>query len=259
MGASLIIWNKQMRKFFIHKEESLGMLIQPILWVVLFGVGMRALMTNISPSSGDAYITFLLPGIITLTTVSSAIAGGAEWLNERLTGLVKEYLVAPIPRISILFGNALTIITKALVQSMIILFIGLLFGASLSQNPIGWLGGLFLVLLYGIGFSGIALAVASKSGSIGGYHMLIFMLQLPLLFWSNSLYPLSDLPFWMKVGALANPTTYVVTGMRYLTTSTTGAMVSINYIPLWLCFPILIGFASVGMILALKAFTSSIN
>lgn len=86
-------------------------------------------------------------------------------------------------------GNKTSIVTKVLIQSIIILIVGLLMGAKLSNYPLGWLGGLLLIVGYGIGFSGFALAVASSTDSSEGYHMMIFLLQLPLLFLSNSLYP----------------------------------------------------------------------
>ena len=164
------------------------MLIQPILWVILFGVGMRSLMGTTTPGSGNDYMTFVVPGIVTLTAVSAAIAGGSTWLNERLIGVVKEYLAAPIPRLSILLGNATSIVTKVLIQSIVILIVGLLMGAKLNNHPLGLIGGLLLIAGYGIGFSGFALAVASSTDSSEGYHMMIFLLQLPLLFLSNSLY-----------------------------------------------------------------------
>jgi ABC-2 type transport system permease protein len=115
-------------------------------------------------------MTFVVPGIVALTAVSAAIAGGSTWLSERLIGIVKEYLAAPIPRLSILMGNATGIVTKVLIQSVIILIVGVLMGARLSTNPLGWLGGLLLIGGYGIGFSGFALAVASSTDNSEGYH-----------------------------------------------------------------------------------------
>ena len=104
-----------MKKSLVHTEEIVGMLIQPILWVVLFGVGMRGLLGAVTPGSGEGYMTFVLPGIVALTAVGAAIGGGATWLYERLNGIMKEYLVAPIPRLSILLGHAYSITTKVLV------------------------------------------------------------------------------------------------------------------------------------------------
>ena len=259
MNATILLWQKQMKKALVHPEEIVGMLIQPILWVILFGVGMRSLMGTTTPDSGNDYMTFVVPGIVALTAVSAAIAGGSTWLNERLLGIIKEYLAAPIPRLSILMGNAISIVTKVLVQSIVILIVGLLMGAKLSDNPLGWLGGLLLIAGFGVGFSGFALAVASSTDSSEGYHMMIFLLQLPLLFLSNSLYPMETLPTWMKVGAYANPTTYVVTGLRQITLSQTPTMGSVAQIPLWLCFAVSAGFAAFGMNMALRAFKKSIK
>ena len=259
MNATFLLWQKQIKKALVHPEEIVGMLIQPILWVILFGVGMRSLMGASTPNSGNDYMTFVVPGIVALTAVSAAIAGGSTWLNERLIGIIKEYLAAPIPRISILMGNATSIVTKVLVQSITILVVGLIMGARLSTNPLGWLGGLLLIAGYGIGFSGFALAVASSTDSSEGYHMMIFLLQLPLLFLSNSLYPLETLPAWMRVGAYANPTTYVVTGLRQITLGPTPTMGTVANIPLWICYLVTVGFAVFGMNMALKAFNKTIR
>jgi ABC-2 type transport system permease protein len=100
MNAALTLWNKHMSKSMTNPEEAIGMLIQPILWVVLFGIGMGSLIGTTEPVAGDFYMTFMLPGIIALTALGGAIGGGTEWLNERLQGIVKEYLAAPIPRLS---------------------------------------------------------------------------------------------------------------------------------------------------------------
>jgi ABC-2 type transport system permease protein len=259
MNATFLLWQKQMKKALVHPEEIVGMLIQPILWVILFGVGMRSMMGTTNPESGNDYMTFVVPGIVALTAVSGAIAGGSTWLSERLIGIVKEYLAAPIPRLSILMGNATSIVTKVLVQSIVILIVGVVMGARLSPNPFGWLGGLLLIAGYGIGFSGFALAVASSTDSSEGYHMMIFLLQLPLLFLSNSLYPLETLPTWMRIGAYANPTTYVVTGLRQITLGTAPSMGAVANIPLWICFVITTGFAVLGMYWALTAFKKAIK
>jgi ABC-2 type transport system permease protein len=259
MNAAITLWNKHMYKSMTNPEEAIGMLIQPILWVVLFGVGMGSLLGETAPGAEDNYITFMLPGIIALTALGGAIGGGTEWLNERLQGIVREYLAAPIPRMSILFGNASSAMTKSLLQAIVIMIVGVLIGAKLSDNPLGWLGGLLLVAGYGLGFSGIAIAVASKTDSPSGYHMLIFMLNLPLLFLSNALYPLQTMPTWMDIAARINPTTYVVTGMRMMTFGTSDALGTVDNIPLWLCFLVVLIFLSFGMALGFQAFKSSLK
>ena len=259
MNTTFLLWQKQMKKALVHSEEIIGMLIQPALWVLLFGVGMRGMMGAGASSGGNDYMTFIVPGIVAMTAVSAAIADGSTWLNERLLGIVKEYIVAPIPRLSILMGHALSIVTKVLLQSSVILLVGLLMGAKLGPNPLGWLGGLLLIVGYGIGFSGLALAVASASDSSAGYHMMIFLLQLPLLFLSNSLYPLETMPLWMRIGAYANPTTYVVSALRNIALNPTSMMDTTANLSVGLCFFVTIVFAVLGMHIALKAFKKTIQ
>ncbi len=260
MRAALTLWCKHMTKLFAHREESLGVLFQPILWVVLFGTGMKSIMATVMPGGGDYYMTLMVPGIIALTAMTGAIQGGLTLLEERLLGIMKEYLVAPIPRISILMGNAMSTITKSLFQSAIILVIGILMGAQfVGLNPVGWLGGLLLVILFGLGFAGIGLAVASKTSSTGGYHMLIFMLTLPLLFLSNALYPLESLPTWMQIGSKINPVSYVVDGWRQTIFDTGSNLAGGEFLPLWLCFLVVAIFAVLGISLAYGSFKKSIR
>jgi ABC-2 type transport system permease protein len=216
-------------------------------------------MSPALPGMGDDYITFMLPGIMALSALGGAIGGGSEWLTERLRGIVKEYLVAPIPRISVLMGNALSTITKSMFQAIVILIVGVLMGAQLSANPLGWLGGLVLVAGFGLGFSGVALSVASQTDSPGAYHATIMVLNLPLLFLSNALYPLATMPTWMKVGALINPTTYMIDGARQMLFRETVILAGSQTLPLWLCWVIVLAFSVLGVWMAHSAFKKSIR
>ena len=259
MNASITLWQKYMQKSLVHTEEIFGFLIQPILWVVLFGVGMRGMFSEIMAGENSDYITFMLPGIIALTAIDGSIGGGSTWLNERLRGMVKEYLVAPIPRLSILLGNALAIITRSVAQALLILLVGILMGTKISGNPLHWLMGLVFIFGYGLGFSGIALALASATSSMGAYHSLIFILNLPMLFLSNALYPLFTLPSWMRIAALINPTTYVISGMRQSLLRANSPLGETEFLPLWLCFVVIGVFAALGMGLALRAFQRNVK
>jgi len=251
IGVSLSIWHKHMRKFLGNSEELFGMMIQPVLWVVLFGVGMKSLMGGVAPDGSDSYIGFMLPGIIALSAMGGAIGGGMAWLDERVRGIIKEYLVAPIPRLSILLGNAGSTVSKAMFQSVVILFVGVIMGAGLNSEPVGWLLGFLLLAGYALGFSGLALVIASKTDDLMAYHAMIMLLNLPVLFLSNALYPMASLPGWMKVGAMVNPTSYLVDGIRQTVLAGTGEL------PLWLCLVVITTFAVLGLYTAVKAFTTT--
>ena len=139
------------------------------------------------------------------------------------------------------------------------LIVGLLVGANLSSNPLGWLGALLLVSGFTLGFAGMALSMASSTDNTGAYHAMIMLLNLPLLFLSNALYPLQTMPTWMRVGALINPTTYVVTGLRYMLINNGAELAQVDGIPLWLCFLAIAIFVIAGMWLAYSAFKKSLQ
>jgi len=259
MTATMTLWHKHMRKFLANPEELIGLMIQPILWVVLFGVGMKSMMSGDMPGSGDSYVTFMLAGIVALSALGGAVGGGSVWLTERLRGIVKEYLVAPIPRLSILMGHALSTLTKSMFQAAVILIVGVVMGAKLSANPLGWLGGLLLVAGFGLGFSGLALAMASMTNNPGAYHAMIMVFNLPMLFLSNALYPLNTMPTWMKIGSLINPTTYTIDGVRQMMFQDPVSPAGGTLLPLWLCWTVVAAFAALGMWLAYSAFNKSVK
>jgi ABC-2 type transport system permease protein len=248
IGVTLSIWHKHMRKFLGNAEELFGLMIQPVLWVLLFGVGMRSLMGEAAMGDGNGYTGFMLPGIVALSVIGGAIGGGMAWLDERVRGIVKEYLAAPIPSVSILLGNAGSTVSKALVQAGIIFVIGVLMGVEVNPNPIGWMAGFLLLVGYALGFSGLALTLASKTDDLMAYHAMIMLLNLPVLFLSNALYPMTSLPDWMKIGALANPTSYLVSGIRQTMLMGTGEL------PLLLCLTVTTAFAVLGLLAAAGAF-----
>jgi ABC-2 type transport system permease protein len=249
MYATYTIWRKHMLKFARNGEESVGLALQSVLWVVLFGVGMQGMVAQVE---GRNYMSFVLPGIIALAALGGAAGGGMLLLDERLRGITKEYLVAPISRLSILVGNAASTATKALIQAAIMLVVGLLMGARLGGNPLGWLGAAALVGVFALGFAGLALAVAAQSRSIMGYHGMIFLFNIPLLFASNALYPLRVLPNWMQWVVLLNPTTYLIDAVRAL------AFDSAPTLPLALSVAVILLFTALTIWLALVSFRRSL-
>lgn len=258
MNATLTLWHKHMLRFFRSPEAAFGMLMQPVLWVLLFGVGMRSLIGQIAPemaeSFGGDYIGFIVPGIIVLSALAGAVSGGATLLDERLRGVIREYLAAPIPRISVLSANALSTVTKGLFQALLIALLGLLMGSGIHLSALGWLGAALLIALYATGIAGLALAVAAKVNSSMGYHGLI-ALDLPLFFASSAVYPLAVLPGWMGWIARLNPTTYAIDGVRALLYGIQAP----GQFDVALCFAVVTGFALLGMSLAYAAFRGELR
>jgi ABC-2 type transport system permease protein len=111
----------------------------------------------------------------------------------------------------------------------------------------GSIEALLYLFLYTFAFVGFSNAIAILSRSTGGYHMLLFVLNLPLLFLSNALYPLSTMPTWMRVFAFLNPTTYVVDGLRQ-------SLFGAGELPALLNFGVLIVFSVLCSWFALRSY-----
>jgi ABC-2 type transport system permease protein len=205
------LWLKQMRKFFTSSMELGSTLFMPVLWMVIFGVCMGTTASNLALG----YIAFITPGVILLTCSSAAVMGGSILLQEYLNGTLKEYLIAPVPRLSILLGTISSSLSKAMLQAFIILVMSLLLGAVLILNPLYLVLGLALVALFSLGFIGVAVIFACRARRMESYHSLIITLNLPLLFLSNALYPLDKVPEIVRILAYFNPVTYSVDALRF--------------------------------------------
>ena len=211
-GAS-VIYRKHMHKFVRNGTELGGTLAAPLLLAMTFGAGMQKLVAPEAIGGGD-YLSFITPGILAFTALSGAVNAGMTILEEKIRGYLKQYLVAPVPRASILLASTLSGLVKTLAQSLLILAIALLFGARMQAGLGGALAALLVLVLFMLAIVGFANGVAVRSKSIGGYHTMLFLLNLPLLFLSNAFYPLSAMPLWMQLVSYLNPTTYAVDGLR---------------------------------------------
>jgi ABC-2 type transport system permease protein len=241
-----VIFSKHLYKFRTDSMELGGTLGWPLLWVATFGLGMERVV-NMDVLGAPSYLAFITPGIIALTALSGAVNSGMTLLEEKIKGIIKEYFVAPIPRMSILIASTGSGLVKSLLQSAIILILALVLGARLTGGIIGMIAALLYLFLYTFAFVGFSNGIAILSRSTGAYHMLLFVLNLPLLFLSNALYPLDTMPGWMRVFAYLNPTTYVVDGLRQ-------SLFGVGDLPTWLNFAMLIAFAALCSWFGLRTF-----
>lgn len=249
--GSWVIFTKHMHKFVRNGQELGGTLAAPLLLAATFGLGMERLVTP-EAIAGLSYLSFITPGIIAFTALSGAVNAGMTILEEKIKGMMKEYMVAPIPRVSILLAATGSGLVKTLLQSLLIVVVAVIFGARLNTSPAGVLAALLVLSAYVVTSVGFSNAMALRSKSIGGYHTILFLLNLPLLFLSSALYPLDTMPGWMRAVALLNPTTYAVEGMR-------AAIFGSSSLHLALCLAVLSIFAVVCTWFSVRTFQRTVE
>jgi ABC-2 type transport system permease protein len=244
------LWLKHMRKFRSSTMELGGTLATPILWMLLFGVCMEGMVKELN--LGMSYQAYITPGIMLLTSLTAAVLGGATLMIERINGVIKEYLVAPIPRLAVLLGTMASGLTKAIIQAVVVLLMSFVLGVTLHTDFSGLLVGILLVGVYSLGFVGIAAAVACQSKSMESYHTLIMLMNLPVLFLSNAIYPLHEMPIQLRSLAYLNPTTYAADAIRGLFF---GGQLEIG---LWIDIPVLLAFMVAGLWYGYRSFQKTV-
>ena len=187
--------------------------LQPLIWLVLFGALFAKAPAGLLPG-GISYGRFLGAGVIVFTAFSAALNAGLPVMFDREFGFLNRLLVAPLrSRSSIVFASVLYITSLSLVQSLAIMGTAALLGY-------GWpgAGGLLLVLvtLLLLVFAVTALSLGLAFALPGHIELIavIFVANLPLLFASTALAPLSFMPTWLGWLAALNPLTFAIEPIR---------------------------------------------
>ncbi len=218
------------RRLFIQLQRRPSTLaagvIQPLMWLVLFG----ALFQNVPPGlfgESQNYGQFLGAGVIVFTAFGGALNAGLPVMFDREFGFLNRLLVAPLAsRFSIVLASSIFIATLSLIQTAVIVTACAFIGSGLPS-----LMGLALVasivLLLVIGVTAISLGLAFALPGHVELIAVIFVTNLPLLFASTALAPLSFMPVWLQWVASLNPLSYAIEPIRYVYTHTDWSLTSI--------------------------------
>ena len=204
------IWYRDILRFWHDKTRMIGSITFPLLFLFVFGSGLSARMGFLGP--GIDFTQFMFPGIIGMTVLMSSFMSGVSVVWDREFGFLKEVLVAPISRASIVVGKTLGSATIALLQGGLILLFAPLIGVSLSAWTVLLLLPLMLLLSASMGSLGILLATRIRS--MEAFQAVMQMLMFPMIFLSGVFFPTEGLPTWMSILVKINPATYGVAPIR---------------------------------------------
>lgn len=207
------------RRLFIQLKRRpstlIAGIIQPLMWLILFGALFQNVPQGLFGESQN-YGQFLGAGIIVFTAFAGALNAGLPVMFDREFGFLNRLLVAPLTsRFSIVLASATFIVTLSLIQSAIIVAAGAFLGAGLP-NILGLGTIALIVLMLVLGVTGLSLGLAFALPGHIELLAVIFVTNLPLLFASTALAPLSFMPNWLQVVASLNPLTYAIEPIRYL-------------------------------------------
>jgi ABC-2 type transport system permease protein len=199
-----------MLRFWHDRIRMLGAITVPLLFLFVFGSGLRSRMGLLSP--GIDFSQFMFPGVVSMTLMMSSFMAGVSVVWDREFGFLKEVLVAPISRTSVAIGKTLGAATVALLQGLLILSLAPAVGVDLSPGTLLCIVPLMFLLATCIGSLGVLLATRIRS--MEAFQAATQMLMFPMVFLSGAFFPLGGLPAWMDTLVRINPATYGVASLR---------------------------------------------
>jgi len=211
---SLALAEMELRKLLHDPTELLTRIIQPVLWLGIFGevfTRIRAIPTGQLP-----YLDFMAPGVLAQSVLFIAIFYGIAAIWERDLGLIHKLLVTPVPRLALVLGKALSAGVRALPQAAMVYILAWALGVRINWKVPALAGVALTVLLGAAAFSTLSLIAACIVKTRERFMGIGQALTMPLFFASNAVYPISIMPSWLKAFAQINPLTYEVDAMRAL-------------------------------------------
>lgn len=211
MQAVWALWRRELVKFLRDRNRVVGALGQPLLFWLFLGLGFRTSFRMPDGASGS-YLAFLLPGMIAMTILFTALFATISLVEERKNGFLQAALVAPVPRTALVFGTVLGGTTLAVGQALLLLLLLPLVGAAIT--PVGVLLLVLAGSLLGLTFTGMGVWLGWRMESTRGFHAVMNLVLMPLWLLSGAVFPLSGAHGAMQGLMWANPVTYGVMAIR---------------------------------------------
>ncbi len=212
MRAFTTMVYRQTKRFTRARSRVVGMIVNPLIWLIFFGVGWSGVFKNARVFGGVSYLAYLAPGVFAMTVFNQSFVSGISVIWDREFGFLKEVLVAPASRKETIAGRIFGDSIVATAQGFVILLLSF---ALTRLDVRGIVPSLIMGLLLAIAFSSFGVCMATKMESVEGFQMVMGVLMLPIIFLSGAIYPIQAMPEWMRVLAYLNPLTYAVDGARH--------------------------------------------
>lgn len=238
------IWLREAKRYVRYKSRIVTAIFTPLLWLLVFGMGLGSAIRFGGAVGG--YQSFIYPGIICQTILFTCVMAGIGIIMDKQYGFLKEIMVAPLSRASIIFGKALGISTGAIIQAIILLLLSFVVGVQMT--PLIFVGAILMSIIISIGFSGLGLFIATFMDSMEGFNLVMSFVIMPVFLLSGALFPVTNLPEWLSFIVYLDPLTYGVDALR-------GIILGQSVLPLGISIGVSLFFAILMILASAFVFT----
>jgi ABC-2 type transport system permease protein len=264
VGVVWIFWKREVLRYLRDRSQAFGGVSRTVLWLLILGHGLGASFRDIE---GYTYSQYVFPGVMVLNVLFAGLQSAIVLVWDREVGLLRAVLVSPAPMLAVALGKLLGGATVALIQGSIPLLFAPLVGVSLSLKGLllAWL----IVFTLGIMVTGFGVVLASRMRNFEGFGSISNGVIQPLYFLSGSIFPLKgvvggvgfldipealraelerlgihtigggwvvELPLWLKALVYANPISYALDLLRYVTLGYAQLPLGLSLGVMLLCF-----------------------
>lgn len=243
--AVYVLWLREMIKFFRARFRIIGSIAMPVFMLIFMGFGFRRVnVPGLPPEIG--YFQYFVPGIIGMTLLFTGLSIGMVVLMDRQFGFLKEIMVTPASRVSIVLGRIAGGATTSLIQAFLMLIIAMFMGFTIP-GIVQVVAAFFIMLMISVIFISAGLIVSARLHDVHDYNNIMSFLNFPIFLLSGALFPIQNLPAAIRFLSYLDPLTYGVDAMR-------GLLIGVSAFPLVIDSIILAGTAIVSILAGARAF-----
>lgn len=204
-----VVWHREVIRFSRDRTRMVTSLIQPVVFLFILGTGLSVIAR---PTAGVSFKTFMFPGIVGMTVLFTSVFFAMSIVWDREFGFLREMLVSPVKRWSIVLGKCLGGTTVATIQGVI--FLALAGAVGVPYQPVMLIELIGIMALMAFTLSAFGILLASRVQQMQSYSVIVQFFVMPMFFLSGAMFPLSGLPSWLTVLTKIDPATYAVDPLR---------------------------------------------
>ena len=210
LRAIRVVWRRELIRFSRDRLRIVTSLVQPFLFLFVLGTGLSSLVS--ASTHGVNFKTFIYPGVLCMAVMFTAMFSAASIVWDREFGFLREMMVAPVRRSSIVLGKCFGGATVAAFQGVIVIAIAGLVDVPYNVGLILEIFALQLLLAFSI--TAFGMMAAARITQMQSFMALMQMAIMPMFFISGAMFSVANLPQWLAILNRIDPLTYAVDPMR---------------------------------------------
>jgi len=209
LRALWVVWKRELIRFSRNRLRILTSLAQPVLFLFILGTGLSSIIPTAAHFN---FRTFMFAGVLGMTVLFTSIFSAISIVWDREFGFLREMLVAPVHRWTLVLGKCLGGATVATIQGAIMLALAGLVGV--PYNPVMLLVLLLEMMLTAFALTAFGVMLAARISDVQSFQVVTQLFVLPMFFLSGAVFPVTKLPAWLGVLSKLDPLSYAVDPLR---------------------------------------------